>query len=254
MRTRGGKLLAYLKSCPESYTRSSSHLKGLQFSTLPDGDRNIQRGIDIAPGPDGLPCGHKTTVFGAIPAVGGDSQRLFLKTESHGCRLSTLTREDAVAARRGTGGENRACRLGDVGEAISHGISFIETRGQGGHVGSRKEHLPDRVKTAYTEVVDELCQSPYYKDIGSFLKLSQATVGGYGLRSLRKILDEMKTGAGDPSGYQKAVAFDQLSGNPHGVAAIMKPLEAALAALPPKLSDHPTIRLGNEVILQSADL
>ncbi len=230
----GGKLLAYLKSSRESYARSSSHLRGIQIATLPDGDRNIQRGIDITPGTEGLPCGHKTTVFGAIPQIRNESQRLFLKTESHGCRYSTLSHDDAVAARAGSGGVDRPKRSGDFRDAIGHTFSFLATRGKG-RAGSRKEHLPGSVKTAYKATVKALKESPYYKSFGGFLELSQASVGGYGLRSLRTILNDMKL---DPN-YSS------------GLAAMLKPLEDEIANF--KYQDHPTIRLGSEVILQSTD-
>ena len=133
-----GRLAAFLNRCPEKYQRSSSHLNDTQSAEV-DGHRNTHRGIDMPGGMKGLPHGHATVLFGVIPGGEGGvpARRLFLKAESHGCRMNTLSGREHAAGRDDV--PDRPKRASDLFSAIRHGLSFIQTRGKGSAAGSRKE-------------------------------------------------------------------------------------------------------------------
>lgn len=144
-----GRLTAFFNSCPEKYQRSSSHMKSDQLREI-DGHRNTHRGIDLKQGQDGLPHGRATVLFSTIPGAenGESARRIFLKMESHGCRLSTLSSAQRRAGADGVA--DRPVKLrSDLWQAIGHGFSFITSRGHGSAAGSRKERLPDAVKNAF---------------------------------------------------------------------------------------------------------
>ena len=91
----------------------------------------------------------KTCRIAAIPGDGNNEpRRLFFKPESHGARLSTLSRANFQAGLE-AGGAVRPWKAADIGTTIGHGFSFLATRGQGSAAGSRKERIPDSAKNAF---------------------------------------------------------------------------------------------------------
>ncbi|MBO6002510.1 MAG: hypothetical protein J6P53_03340, partial [Mailhella sp.] len=144
-----GTLARFLDSCPGRYQRSSTHLNAMQDAIV-DGHLNTHRGIDFAPG-KGLPYGQETLLFGTIPPFGSQPRRLFLRPETYGARISTLS---SVKAREGAGGHaDRPLRLRDVGNAIGHLGRLIIGKFTSDE-GSRKERIPDGLKNQYETILD----------------------------------------------------------------------------------------------------
>lgn len=143
-----GRLAAFLNRCPEKYQRGSSHLNDTQGAQI-DGHRNNHRGIDMPGGMGGILNGHATVLFGAIPGGEGGTpaRRLFFKPESHGCRINNLRSSEHAAGQDEV--PDRPMRGSDLFSAIGHGLSFLQTRGQGSAAGSRKERIPDRLQNAW---------------------------------------------------------------------------------------------------------
>jgi len=234
-----GRLAAFLNRCPEKYQRSSSHMKADQQAMV-DGHRNTHRGIDVPTGPNGLPHGRATTLFSVIPggAGGVPARRLFLKMESHGCRLSTLGAREHAAGDDGV--PDRPVRLRtDLGSAIGHAFSFLATRGQGSAAGSRKERIPDAVGNGYK----------------ALLRQAEGVLDPAGMDILRR---------NDPTGSSGGVRVmlanlrDAIAAMPHGAernrfiqqsADLVRTMERTLAQ-----ADHPDSRIGNEVMFDVADL
>ena len=234
-----GQLAAFLNRCPEKYQRSSSHMKADQRATV-DGHRNTHRGIDVPPGPNGLPHGRATTLFAVIPggAGGVPARRMFLKMESHGCRLSTLGECEHAAGSDGT--PDRPVRLRtDLGSAIGHAFSFIATRGQGSAAGSRKERVPDAVGAGYKEL----------------LRQAEGILDPASMTTLRR---NAPTGSSGGVRVMLANLRDTIAALPHGAtrnhfiqqaAPLVRTMERTLAQ-----ADHPDSRIGNEVMFDVADL
>ncbi len=228
-----GHLSAYLNRCPEKYLRSSSHLNTMQKASLPEGHQNIHRGIDLPSGRNGALYGHATVLFGVIPGNEHSARRIFIKAESHGCRLNTLS---AAEKRAGSDAVNeRPWHASDIGNFFSHGISYLATRGKGSAAGSRKERIPDDVKKAYTKLLDAVKDDAY---------LSAALTRGNPLdksSGVNVMLENMKKALLDPGRLSK----DE-----------MKALFAPVAEAMNKLTDasHLDVRIGNEMIFSSAEL
>jgi len=127
-----GRLADFLDSCKEGYNRSSSHLEGLQNSSLGHGKRNAMRGIDIPGGvTTGLLDKRGTIHYGSIPQqenVQGSTRRLFIQTERHGCRLCPRnfkfwTKSFWVNT---SGRAHRSMQFSDIGRAIKHACNYFE--------------------------------------------------------------------------------------------------------------------------------
>ncbi len=242
VKDENGLLAQWLDTSPDVYVRSSSHLKAYQDKTV-DHHRNIQRGIDIQPGPStGLPNGHRTVVFGVIPdhTSGGDgpTRRLFVKPESHGCRLSLMLPWTKKAA-KSQNMQTRPKHLSDIPETIKHGASFASTRGKQGDLTARKEHFTPDVKTAFkaalktAESIDKSVKS-VDESVVERLKRGKPDDGG-GIcmlnRNAQAILDAIPNMNIPESDKQK--------------------LQQALTQLQTVLQQHDRldVRLGNEVII-----
>ncbi len=233
-----GHLAAFLNQCPEKYQRSSSHMSDMQRAVV-DGHANTHRGIDIPQGPNGLPHGNATTLFAVIPegAGGQPPRRMFLKMESHGCRLSTLSGAAHQAGQDGV--PDRPVRLRtDLREAIGHAFSFIATRGAGSALGSRKERIPDGVKQAFKD---------FTRESAAILTPAQQTMlqAGNPLGSsggIRTMMANMRTTlAAMPAGPERN-RFAGLCGN------LVRSMERSLTR-----ADHMEARIGNEVMFDAAD-
>lgn len=230
-----GRLAAFLNRCPEKYQRSSSHLNDTQSAEV-DGHRNTHRGIDMPGGMKGLPHGHATVLFGVIPGGEGGvpARRLFLKAESHGCRMNTLSGREHAAGRDDV--PDRPKRASDLFSAIRHGLSFIQTRGKGSAAGSRKERIPDRLGHAWKS-------------------LQEGAKGDEALLALLKRGNPLSKSGGVH--VMLANMREALRNPPAGharseLAEMFRPVREALGALS-ELS-HLESRIGNEVMFDMDEL
>jgi len=233
-----GRLMHWLDSSPERYQRSSSHLTNLQEQIV-DGHLNTHRGIDIPAGMSGLASGKNTLLFGTIPADDtlGTERRLFLKMESHGCRLNTLTMFHSRDYARGQAAgaqADRPVRASDFKSMFGHALSYFATRGKGSAAGSRKERIPDTVKSAYETLqkaagkMDERC--------AQILRSHEPAATGSGIRFMV---------------HNVNLAYESLSGNDE-----LRGLADAFLQTVDRMPDHSQlrIRIGNEVIFDQVDL
>ncbi|MBO7535051.1 MAG: hypothetical protein J6T46_13765 [Victivallales bacterium] len=242
-----GRLAKWLDTSPDVYIRSSSHLSAYQHA-LVDGHMNMQRGIDIPEGvTTGLPNGHRTMLYGTIPArtqPDGTTvpRRLFVKTESAGCRLSSASSSD-IKASIGQNMTIRSFHLSDVGEMFHHLASYITSRGQQGIGTARKEHFPSNVATAYENAKTELSQTADGQRALAVLEQGSPKKGG-GLCILRDNIalcrKELANGpmASIDSAQKKAITD------------VLDRLEQEINTHKPQESDDlRKVRLGNEVII-----
>ena len=231
---RDGKLAQWLDSCPERYQRSSSHLENLTRVQV-DGHLNTHRGIDIPSGLRGLTSDKATLLFGTIPADNtlGTERRIFLKMESHGCRLSTLSRGDRAAGLAQGDREDRPVRASDFKTMLGHACSFIATRGQGSAAGSRKERVPDTVKSAYKKLLEG---APEGTVLGNKLREHDPLNTGSGLRVMARNLRAAEEAGMDLAAVEREKrAFDD-----------------AINAMRDR--SHMDVRIGNEVIFNVDEL
>ncbi len=191
-----GRLAQWLDSSQDVYIRSSSHLRAHQTAQV-DGHLNMQRGIDIPEGvATGLPNGHRTMLFGTIPgrqAADGTvvPRRLFIKTESAGCRISSISQNEVASSRSGNM-HIRKMKLSDVPEMLRHLGSFFATRGKQGIAGARKEHFPSVVSDKYQTLKKLLDRYPNDKDkVLAYLNRGEPDKGG-GVCLLRDNLTRLR--------------------------------------------------------------
>ena len=228
-----GHLAAYLNRCPEKYLRSSSHLNAMQNERLPEGHLNMHRGIDLPSGRSGALYGHATVLFGVIPGREGAARRLFLKAESHGCRLNTLSSAEKAAGQDGVA--DRPWRASDIGNLFSHGMSYLMTRGKGSAAGSRKERIPDRVQEAYKGLLKAVQGDAYST---AALKRGDPLDKSSGIHVM---LDNMRDLLIDPGGRSR----EELEG-------LFQPVRDALGRLTD--ASHLDVRIGNEMVFSQAEL
>ncbi len=185
-----GKLYQYLDRCPEKYLRSSSHIKNEQKAMV-DGHLNVQRGIDIPLGSNGLPSGKRTITFGAISPKGDVSRHLFIKPETQGCRLGPLSSQLTQAG--SSEYPQRPTRFfSDLGQTIAHGFSFLQAQGVQAEASARREKLSPELVQAFESakaIIDEFSSNsaPIMRAKGEILaKLDQndPTGSGQGLHTM----------------------------------------------------------------------
>lgn len=229
----GHRLRDFLDSCPEVYQRPSSHIEG--FQQAPGGSH---RGIDVR-GDVTLPYGKATLLYGGINAGvnGMASDRLFLKTEEHGCRLSarwTPNRDPNVRP-------DRPARLGDVGQFLGHAAGFFRTvlRGiSGGRLfpnakDSRKERIPGDVSRDFKAILKSLDRAGR-AEVAGILRRDDPLATSQGIRVMVANLDA-------------ALARPDLD----------QPTRDALQRLRNELGvrfDHLDVRIGNEIVLNQDEL
>ncbi|MBO4318042.1 MAG: hypothetical protein J5855_07195 [Mailhella sp.] len=235
-----GNLARFLDSCPGRYQRSSTHIDELQRASV-DGHLNTHRGIDFNPG-HGMPHGHETVLFGTIPQFGNEPRRLFLKTETYGARISTLSAGDRA---RGTPAQmqaDRPIRLRDAGKAISHLGSLISSK-FASQSGTKKERIPDAVKNGYQAIMDGWKSRGKNDPIYGILSQNGPLSHGGGIRVMLANLDQ---------------AMQHVRQNPDadGAAADLQRLMQEKATLFSLIPDqkHMSGRIGNEVMFQTAEL
>jgi len=230
----GHRLRDFLDSSPEVYQRPSSHIDG--FQDTPGGGH---RGIDMLDGPT-LPYGKATVLYGALNAgteglPGND--RLFLKMEEHGCRLSS------GSVRRDPGGPaDRPMRFWrDLQQTLGHAMGFFRTalRGiSGGRLfpnapDSRKERIPTDLSRQYKGLIETMTRAGK-NDLADLLRTNSPTSKSQGLRTMLANLDAV-------------LGQDTLT---EGERATVKGLRDTIASR----YDHLDVRIGDEVVLNQDEL
>ena len=237
-----GLLAKWLDTSPDVYIRASSHLKAYQDLTV-DGHLNRLRGIDVEPGRLGLLSGMRTVHFGTIPDLdhledaggSGPNRRLYVKCESHGAPHSAIL-DGTVAKSMSKGMSIRSAQKGDWHESIRHALSFLKTRSVDPAAGgARRESMTAGVKAAFKRLVGDLKASDR-KDLAKILDPGNVKAGGASLllRNLSTALDA----APDDAALAK------------GAREILEALDADAG----HLRGNRLLRLGNEVMLEAADL
>lgn len=230
----GNRLRDFLDSSSEVYQRPSSHISDFRDST-----GGAHRGIDMD-GDVHLPFGKGTVLYGALQDGVCDMKgdRLFVKMESHGCRLTASHAQNRDEA----GPQDRPMRFWrDLKQTLGHAMGFFRTalRGlSGGRLfanspDSRKERLPSDVKNDFNALVKR------FEDAGDqltsgILKLDSPTSDSRGIRTmvdnLRSALDNPALQGGDREAVQNML--DELTTR----------------------FDHLDVRIGNEMILDADEL
>lgn len=184
-----GRLARYFQNCPASYTRDSSHLGDLQNRSV-DNHRNLQYGIDMPLGADGVPNGMRTVLFGTIPAENGCARRLFFKPETFGCHVNLFTRTHDASAYVG-GRRSRGFRLADIPNVLGHTISFLTTRGDTGSMAARKESMPTDIKNAYKAFIATHATGPARQFVTVGLTKDEPMAKHRGIRYLMRNVNAM---------------------------------------------------------------
>ncbi|GAB1409899.1 hypothetical protein MASR1M90_10530 [Desulfovibrionales bacterium] len=221
----------FLDSCPEMYQRPSSHIEG--FQNAPGGGH---RGIDAHN--ISLPYGKATLLYGSMNnGVNGlQGDRLFLKMEEHGCRLSSRW-----APNRDPHLADRPARFKDLGQTLGHAMGFFRTvlRGiSGGRLfanapDSRKERIPGDVSRNFKAILTALDRSGQ-GEVAGILRQNDPLATAQGIRTMVANLDQ-------------ALARDNL---PQDTRASLQGLRDNLNAR----FDHLNVRIGNEVVLDQEEL
>lgn len=245
-----GKLFQFLDSCPELYQRSSTHLNDLQklgvnntldqlgAGSVQNGHLNTQRGIDIPAGPEsGIPGGHGTMVFGVIQGCkAGDPPRLFLKTETYGCRISTLSNSKKSLGIGQT--PDREWKVGDALSAIAHGARLVKVKKS----GRRPEKTPKPIVTAYKNL---MANSRLSENERSTLSRNHPLSDGGGIRVMQDNIKALiHTAARSGNMARQAMLRDM-------TASFRLALEQNLTVSDPAQLPY---RIGDECVLQARDL
>jgi hypothetical protein len=116
---------------------------------------------------------------------------------------------------------------------LGHACSFIATRGQGSAEGSRKERVPDSVKSAYKRLLES---APEGTALGDKLREHDPLNTGSGLRVMTRNLNAAVAANMDLTAVEgEKRAFDD-----------------AINAM--RDSSHMDVRIGNEVIFDLNEL
>lgn len=156
----GGRIREYLDRSGEVYQRKSSHIGGFQKV-----DGGAHRGIDFGGAPNNLdellPNGRSTVLYGRLAQGTQQMPRemLFLKMESHGCRLASPSSK--IRDGEGHGPQDRKVKLGhDLKAFFGHAFSFlggIGERSSGNHAAdSRKERVNKPFIEGYKNLVSQM--------------------------------------------------------------------------------------------------
>lgn len=156
----GGRIREYLDRSSEVYQRKSSHIGGFQKV-----DGGAHRGIDFGGAPNNLdellPNGRSTVLYGrlALDTQQMPREMLFLKMESHGCRLASPSGK--IRDGEGHGPQDRKVKLGhDLKAFFGHAFSFlggIGERSSGNHAAdSRKERVNKPFIEGYQTLLNQV--------------------------------------------------------------------------------------------------
>lgn len=232
------KIKNFLDTCPEAYQRQSSHIS--EFQNQGDA-KGTHRGIDAygrTKNPDQmLPNNMKTVMYGSMnqdaPGMKMPENRLWLKMEPHGAWAFSPTVNDP-------NGPQRAANRHDGKAAVGHSLSFMETRGEGSKAGTRKERIPDDIKTAWKDFQAEARQDLKGKnpsdEVNAMLRKGEGLQTARGVRFINDYLNTLKN-------------TPELSDNIREKAAHM---QHTLKSRFPEQTMN--VRIGNEVILSNQEL
>lgn len=228
----GHRLRNFLDSSPEVYQRPSSHIEGFQQA-----GGGSHRGIDVTGGVH-LPYGKATVLYGAMSdgVQGLQGDRLFLKMEEHGCRLSSHWTPNRDTNMR----PDRPARLGDVGQFLGHAMGFFRTvlRGlSGGRLfpnatDSRKERIPSDVERGFKNMLKGLDDGGQAA-VADILRRNTPLATSQGIRVMVTNLDHALGQELEPETRTQLQRFrDSLA----------------------LRFDHLDVRIGNEVVLNQSEL
>ncbi|WP_461211063.1 hypothetical protein [Desulfocurvus sp. DL9XJH121] len=232
----GHKLRNFLDSCSgEVYQRPSSHIPAFRDAT-----GGAHRGLDMH-GEPSLPFGQATVLYGSMNRGVADmpEDRLFLKTESHGCRLTAFKAQNVDAQ----GPANRPMRfLRDLGQTLGHAMGFARTvlRGlSGGRLfanapDSRKERLPEDLKRDYKALITRFERSGDQLSAG-ILKLDDPLSKSQGVRTMVENLE---------SALENVELTD--ADDRQALQGILDGIKARY--------DHVDVRIGDEVVFDAGEL
>ena len=174
------KIRNYLDSCNQVYQRSSTHIP--EFTSH---EGCGHRGIDMK-----LPHGLGTLLYGGMSdgICGTQGDRIFLKMESHGCRISTLKQADRDASGPA---DRKKSFFRDLLQSIKHGFGGLKTLlGLQKTKGTRKERMDKQVGKAYQDLVDKARDQGRGELVKILEKNSpQKTNTAYGVKSMVQNLD-----------------------------------------------------------------
>jgi hypothetical protein len=235
----GNQIRDFLDSSTGVYQRSSTHIEG--FSDTPGCGH---RGIDLK-----LPHGKGTLLYGAmkdgVMRTRGD--RLFLKMESHGCRISTLPQGKVD----GQGPQSRPKRFfSDLFTSIKHGWGGLKTLlGLQKTEGTRKERLDKGVERDFKALV-ETARATGKKGLLDILNRHDpaGTRTGQGVRTMMDNINRVL-------GTEYANHLE--TGARVKISTLPPDLKAQITAFKNELKaryDHTEHRIGNEVVLDDDEL
>lgn len=255
----GGRLREFLDSCADVYQRKSSHLSS--FQTEPHG---THRGIDFDIGKKTdldtlLPNGRATVLFGRMPegTQGLTEERLFVKMESHGCRLGT----PSESQRDADGPSDRNVRLGpDLKNSIGHMLSFMqgmEARATGEHAAeSRKERVGREFLDGYQNLLDQAASFPGVgAQLTKLLTNNDPMSKTGGIRVMVANMDALRDLSSDDIDFEGAIGIDGTDEQAieDGIGKFADLMTSALGFRAQIMERYPeaTIsqRIGNEAVL-----
>lgn len=241
----GNKIRKFLDSCTDVYQRNSTHIDGFA-----DHKGCGHRGIDM-----GLPNGMGTLLYGGMNdgVMGTRGDRIFLKMESHGCRISTLKQ-----SKRDTEGPgDRGKRWSDLFTSIKHGIGGIKTLlGLQKTEGTRKERLDKGVEKEFKALV-KMAQESGVEGLSDMLNKNDPAGPrtGHGIRTMLEnintILEHTEEGRDVGDG------FFEISLDDKKTLDLPKEIRTELEAFKGRLEqryDHVEHRIGNEMIFDADEL
>ncbi|MDY0220926.1 MAG: hypothetical protein RBR67_07300 [Desulfobacterium sp.] len=236
----GSKIRDFLDSSTEVYQRTSTHIEG--FS---DHQGCGHRGIDLK-----LPHGKGTLLYGAMKdgVMGTRGDRLFLKMESHGCRISTLS-QDKVDTQ---GPQSRPKRFfADLLSSIKHGWGGLKTLlGLQNTEGTRKERLDKGVERDFKALV-ETTRASGRNDLLNILNENNpaGTRTGQGVRTMMANINRVLE-TEYPTLLETGIMRLEVSTLPPDLKAQLTSFEGELDAK----YDNIEHRIGNEVVFNEDEL
>ncbi len=235
----GNRIRDFFDSSREVYQRSSTHIEG--FSDNPGCGH---RGIDLK-----LPHGMGTLLYGAMNdgVMGTRGDRLFLKMEHHGCRISTLS-QDKVDVQ---GPQSRPKRFfADLLSAVKHGWGGLKTLlGLQNTEGTRKERVDKGVERDFKALV-ELAKASGKKGLVEILNRDNpaGTRTGQGVRTMMDNVNRLL-------GTEYTTHLE--TGMRVKVSTLPPDLKAQLTSFKNELEaryDNIPYRIGNEVVFNEDEL
>ncbi len=243
-----GRIASWLDSSTAVYARSSSHLSELQGKQITElsgkTHLNVPRGLDIPMSYHaGLPVKMQTITFGTITPLEGTNgeRRVFVKAETYGCRLNTLSSK--LVEKSASGIDTRSFCQRDIHQAIGHGASFIKTellKVFGVAVPGRRESFPEGLKDFIKGWREKGLKgaSPEMQNLFRQIVDCKCEKKGLGLRQLNLTLNSVER---QLQSLPKETPVDK------ELIKFITELKVQIAELPHH--DRLDVRIGNEVLI-----